>query len=342
MLIAGSVLAFSSCKKDKEQETVPTLTGSLSFEVNAYVAPNTTLNMKPSGVTHPEENGIGYYWKVTPGMEKADTTRFENGLDKNGKESDGSFSYTFKGDLKTYTITCTAFSKDYANSYATRSVTIVKPGLEGSLTGTGIKATDDSFEHKGVRYYYVSYNGLDWMRNNLADPDAGAPYSNIEIMNDILGRFYTHTEAETICPDGWRLPTDEEWAALASAINKEAQATDYEPIKNIAADFMADAKLNDNEMWEYWPEVGKITNKSGMAMVPAGYANLGEIKNGKYPSASFRGYNEYAAFWTADKVAGNGNMAYYRYLICDEPDMFAGKGEADSFGANVRCVRNSR
>ncbi len=342
LIIAGTILAFSSCKKEEEQETIPTLTGSLSFEVESYVSPNTVLKMKPSGVTHPDGKGIGYYWKVTPGMEKADTTRFETGLDEDGKQSDGSFTYTFKGDLQTYTVTCTAFAKGYANTYSTRYVALVKNGLDGSLTGTGIQASDDHIPGDGTKYYYVSHNGLDWMRNNLAETEAGAPYHNIEIMSDIFGRFYSHEEAVTACPDGWRLPTDKEWTELAASVNGKAEAAEYETIEDIAADFMADAQFNQNAMWEYWPEVGEITNSSKMAMIPAGYANLGKIKDGKYPSASFRGDTEYAAFWTADKVSGNESMAYYRYLICDEPDMFAGKGDTKSFGANVRCVRESK
>ena len=67
---------------------------------------------------------------------------------------------------------------------------------------------------------------------------------------------------------------------------------------------------------------------------------LTETSDGKYPYANFKGDYEYAAFWTAD-MAEEG-MAYYRYLICDQPDMQIGKGDVNTLGASVRCVRESK
>jgi uncharacterized protein (TIGR02145 family) len=84
-------------------------------------------------------------------------------------------------------------------------------------------------------------------------------------------------------------------------------------------------------MWQYWPAVGNITNKSGFSAIPAGFANL--------ESNIFSGQYEYATFWTATEVEGNSKEAYYRYIICDEPDVFTGKGNKQSFGASVRCIK---
>ncbi len=57
-----------------------------------------------------------------------------------------------------------------------------------------------------------------------------------------------------------------------------------------------------------------------------------------YESYEFKGLNEYAVFWTADKVEGK-NLAYYRYLICDQPNLYSGKADTKNFGAAVRCVK---
>lgn len=94
-------------------------------------------------------------------------------------------------------------------------------------------------------------------------------------------------------------------------------------------------------MWEYWPSVGKPSNKSGLCMIPTGYVNLGaQAQDGTYPNASFKGVYEYAAFWTADKT--DDGMAYYRYIFYDQPDMMIGTGDANAFGAAVRCVREAK
>ncbi len=338
LLIAGAVAALASCKdKEEDTEITPSLKGTLTFEIAQFIEPDQTIKMTPEGIEHPDGNGIGYYWKVTPGMDKADTVRLETGLAPDGKNSDGSFTYEFGDSLATYTVNCTGFAKGYSPKYATGYVTIVKQGLDGSITGTGIKAEDKHEPVDGIDYYYVEHNGLHWMRNNLANPSYGVPYANSAAMSNVFGRFYTYEEALTACPEGWSLPTDKEWRELAASLNKKAVAEEYSTIKSIARHLMADAKFNLETMWEYWPEVGEITNDGGMAMIPCGYADI----NGNQES-TFRGIFEYAAFWTKDLVADEPDMAYYRYLICDQPDMFISKGDIKSFGANVRCVRKAK
>ena len=78
--IAASICIIS-CKDDDETTVSPSLDGALAFNAPEYVSPNTTVKMVPSGVEHPEDEAIGYYWKVTPSMTKNDTTKFLNGLD---------------------------------------------------------------------------------------------------------------------------------------------------------------------------------------------------------------------------------------------------------------------
>jgi uncharacterized protein (TIGR02145 family) len=316
--IAASVCIIS-CKKDDETKVTPSLSGALSFSAPEYVSPNTTVTMTPSGVTHPKDEGLGYYWKVTPTKPKADTTRYENGLDKNGKPSDGSFTFTFSDTLQTCTISGYAYAKGY--SYAMKSVEciVVEGGIDRSITNLGL-ADKPSITVNGIVYPYVSIAGLDWLCRNIADKSAGAPYRNSEDMSDVFGRYYSFEEAQKICPEGWRLPTDAEWAAAAEAYDNKMAA------------LMGNAYFNGNLMWEYWPAVGDITNESGLSMIPAGYAMISS-------NTLFKGLNEYAAFWTADAVADEEGMAYYRYIICNQPEFMTGKGDTKTFGASVRCVR---
>jgi uncharacterized protein (TIGR02145 family) len=324
--IAASVCIIS-CKKDDETKVSPTLSGTLSFNVPEYVFPNTTVTMTPSGVTHPEDEGLGYYWKVSPTMPKADTTRYENGMDKNGKPSDGSFTFTFSDTLQTCTVSGYAYAKGYSYAMKSFECTVVEGGIDKSITNLGL-ADKPSITAGGIVYPYVTIAGLDWLCRNIADKSAGAPYRNSEEMSDVFGRYYSFEEAQTICPEGWRLPTDAEWEAAAEAYGNEMAA------------LMGNAYFNGDLMWEYWPAVGDITNESGMSMIPAGYAMLsGKDTDGYYTSAQFKGRNEYAAFWTADIVADEAGMAYYRYIICEQPEFQLGKADTKAFGANVRCVR---
>lgn len=349
MIIAIAAICIASCKKDDDTTSVsPTLDGKLAYYLPEYILPDTRIIMTPSGITHPEDNEVGYYWKVTPTMTKSDTTRYENGLDKNGNPSDGTFTHTFSDTLKTYTVTAYAYATGYTYSSMTKQTTVVKGGIDNSITNIDFSSMS-SVNIGGIDYPYVTINGTDWMCRNLSGTSEGAPYRNCKAMDDVLGRFYTYEEALNICPDGWHLPTEAEWIAMAGAIGAEKAET-YKTIEGVAAMLMGDAYFNDSKMWEYWPSTGKITNESGLSMIPAGYAMLGlknesasgnDFVDNSYPQAAFKGCLEYAVFWTADINPEDQEQAYYRYLICDQPDMMIAKGDIKTFGASVRCVRTN-
>ena len=131
--IIFAALAILSCKKD-EITTLPSLSGALEIKgIEAFIGTDKesrTITLKPYGAEHPEGKGIGYYWKVSPVMSSYDTTRFENGLNKNGQQSDGSFTYTIKDSLGTYSIYCYAYASGYYGLSAAEYVTVVRGGIQ--------------------------------------------------------------------------------------------------------------------------------------------------------------------------------------------------------------------
>lgn len=367
-----AVLATASCKDD-ENEVLPPMDGTLVIEgVEAYVNARTStreITLKPTGVTHPDGKGIGYCWKVTPGMKSYDTTRFENGLNMNNEASDGTFKYTLKDSVATYTIYCYAFADGYSSKSASAYSTVVRGGVQlspedpqVSITNTNILENGEPLA--GTDYYYVTDGERDWIASNLYE-EGGIAYLNYEALSDVLGRFYSYDEAKAICQslpanggNAWRLPTDEDWVNVVKSVTKDATgdftANVHEDIywdikKNgkpsLSSRLIANAEFNGTIMWEYWPAIGAITNTSGLAIIPIGYANLGvtpEISSKTaYPNALFEGEFELAVFWTADEVEGNSEMAYYRYINNQDPFFMSGKGYKETFGASVRCVRNS-
>ena len=349
-LLAGALLfSVSSCKDDDDKKTRPSLNGYLDFFVPAYVKPEAKITMTPKGVEHPEGEELGYYWKVVPTMTSYDTTRFENGLDRLGNPSDGSFTHTFSDTLKTYTVYAYAFAEGYTGSSNSDYCTVVSGGLEESITNLHIKRLASSKVAINEKtYYYVTLGSNDWMMTNMDDTKAGAPYYNCSAMSDVFGRYYSYEEALTICPEGWTLPTEADWVALAKVAGADKASEPYSNISGIARKIMGNAYFNDVRMWEYWPAVGDINNQTGMSVIPAGFAMLGSKSaspkedpniEGNYPNALFKGYMQYATFWTADVVAEEEGMAYYRYFICDQPNMMIGKADQKTFGASVRCIR---
>lgn len=342
LIIAAAALAAVSCKDDDEVN-INYMDGALSFELPEFIRPGQVLTLHPKGLSHPEDGEIGYCWKVSPSMSKNDTTRFLTGLDSQGKPSDGSFTHKFSDTLQTYTVYCIGFAKDYSGSSKSIMTTVVSPGPEKSITGTGINTAKDPYiKFNDTEYYYTTIGELDWFRHDMAYTDAGVPFRNSKAMDGVFGLYYSYEEALNACPEGWRLPTDADWASLGKALAGEGEddTVDYthKTVPGIAGKLLADADFNDVRMWEYWPSMGQITNESGLGMIPTGYANFGEADEKGNRTATFSGVYEYSAYWTAD--ASEDGKAYYRYIYCQYPDLLIGKADKTSFGAAVRCVRN--
>lgn len=369
-----AILSVLSCKKDKDQ-SLPSLDGSLKIiGTEAFISAESnttrTLNLTPKGGSNPNGGHVGYYWKVSPLMTSYDTTRFDNGLDKNGQASDGSFRYTIPDTLGTFTVYCYAYAPGFTGLSAAAYVTTVRGGFQVSpedpeTTLSNIDITAKGQKLAGTDYYYISDGTYDWIANNISDESKGAPFRGYDVMSDIFGRYYTYDEAKAVCEalpanggNNWRLPSDEDWVNLVKSIAADAKgsfkAEVHEDIfwnikengsPSLASRLMADGYFNGVQIGTYWPAIGLLENTSGMSIIPVGYSNLGvtpEIKSkSAYPDAQFEGEYEFAAFWTSDEVAGDTDKAYYRYIHCKGPHLMVTKGYKESFGASVRCVRES-
>ena len=384
IFVAAAILSIISCNKDEDTTVSPSLEGSLKIVgAKTFIGADKTsrtITLKPSGGVHPEGKTLGYYWKVSPVMTSYDTTRYENGLNKKGEESDGTFTYEIKDSLGTYTIYCYAYASGYTGLSTYAYTTVVRGGvqpegsdIEVSITNTGV--ADSCTPIEGTDYYYTTIGNYDWTANNMADKTLngtpmGVSFINYDVMSDVYGRYYSYNEAKQLCAnlpsDGnpWRLPTDKDWVNLVKDITTDAKgdftADEHQDIywnnktnvtPSLGARLIADGYFNDEKLWDFWPEMGEPENTSRMSVIPVGYANLGVYTDvplkSNYPTALFKGIYEFATFWTSDEVEdndgveGNSPQAYYRYLFTKNPHLMIGKGYKDTYGASVRCVRNS-
>ena len=105
----------------------------------------------------------------------------------------------------------------------------IRPSAQGEFTDV----------RDGNSYKWIRIGDLEWMTSNLK---YGDPYyerlfdgvfagnygpqtvtsqygdDDLEADYDKHGNLYTWEEANTLCPDGWRLPTDEDWKNLERAL----------------------------------------------------------------------------------------------------------------------------
>ena len=366
VILTLGLLASLACKKEEETTSYPSLEGNISIvglEEFVEASDDRVILLKPSGAVHPEGKEMGYCWKVTPGMDKFDTTRFENGLNREGTPSDGSFGFKIKDlSLETYTVYCYAFASDYSSTYAVGYTTLVKAGPNGSIQNTGVYENTEEVEEDNS-YRYVTIGNTDWINMNIYEDTSysGVAFRNANVMSNIFGQYYNYADAVSACnsigENDWHLPTENDWIEMVKwAVKDNTNAPEIKPFSNIywdkelngtptlASQLMADGYFNSEVMWAYWPAVGDITNRTGLAFIPTGYANLGITPSVKssYPDACFEGLFDYAVFWTASEVEGEEDMAYYRYVYGYEPHLMIGKGNKESFAASVRCVRNRK
>jgi uncharacterized protein (TIGR02145 family) len=82
-------------------------------------------------------------------------------------------------------------------------------------------------ERDGKKYVYTQIDEQIWMAENLNYDICGSKCSGADTNTetcDKYGRLYNWPMALTICPDGWHLPSYEEWMALIDYAGGEATA----------------------------------------------------------------------------------------------------------------------
>lgn len=365
IFIAAAVIAAISCKKDEETELLPSLNGSLTFSLPEYIASldsegeQVKFSVTPKGVSHPEGKPLGYYWKLTPPTDNEDTGNDTIYLSNGGYDPTGKTELVFKDSLYTCTIVCGAFADGYYSTTGTRYATIVKGGINGTITLAGFGGPYINQDQTNDEYTVIG--NYRWMRRNLPPKDGyGLSFKSCDAMADVYGGYFTYAEYEKaendgkrLCPEGWDLPDDAAWRDLGAALSAEEseEPGELSAISGIAGKMMVNARFNadvkhpedkDEEyiMWEYWPDV-EITNSSFLSVIPTGYASsMSRQFSGAYEP--LRDRMHYAAFLTADEVMEEGNptgQVYYRYIIENSPDLHIGKGDKNSFAASVRCVQ---
>ena len=178
----------------------------------------------------------------------------------------------------------------------------ILPAIKPEATGT---FTDSD----GTEYPWVRYNGLDWMAANYK---GGTPYYEItdewgyaliatteeSISNvETYGNLYSYDDAVNLAPEGWRLPTDEDWQKLEQA-------------------FGMDANTTQQIGWRGSP-VGELLQQnesgSGMNLLLSGCISL---QASSLVSLKFRYLHVFGYYWssTLEETNAAGRVAYYRRI----------------------------
>lgn len=131
-----------------------------------------------------------------------------------------------------------------------------------------------------------------------------------------FGALYNWYAVNTgnLCPEGWHVPTDEEWATLIEYLDPKNQL-DGGGLKETGT--------------THWGEPNKgATNESGFTALPGGFRN----PNGVFERMGFEG-----SWWTSTQYASL--YAWYWNMYNNYTTVYRNKNDKN-FGASVRCLKD--
>lgn len=177
------------------------------------------------------------------------------------------------------------------------------------LTATAFATGEFTDDRDGTTYRTVTADGLTWMADHLryaTDNSVVDP----ERPDASWGRLYRWLDATTACPDGWRLPTDDEFTAFEASLGLRR----------------AGARMKNDTGWDRHNGVdGNGSNSAGFNALPAG----------RVDDVNYEGQGYVVGMWTSTEVSEATAMAHE--LVGDSTDPFAIE-RLKVFATSVRCV----
>jgi len=141
------------------------------------------------------------------------------------------------------------------------------------------------------------------------------------------GHLYNHFAIEDInqlAPEGWHIPSDEEWKTLEKTIGMSSQQADA-----LAWRGTNEGEILMNKALVGWPQASLAFGSDlyGFAALPGGC----RLQNGFTNTEK-----NTAFFWSS---SADGNQAWYRYLDAQKKTIFR-QQTYRSYGMSIRCIKD--
>jgi len=167
----------------------------------------------------------------------------------------------------------------------------------------------------------TGYSGSEWAQ---LETGAYAVYDDDPANSKTYGRlynWYTVDDDRGVCPEGWHVPSDDEWTVLS----------DYLGGTSVAGGKMkSTGTIGDGDgLWNYYSDeiTEEATNESGFTALPAGYRST---NYGYYGGMGSFGY-----FWSSSEYGSN--YAWSRGLSYGSSTVFR-SNYYKHYGFSVRCL----
>lgn len=213
--------------------------------------------------------------------------------------------------------------------------------------------TDNVFtdSRDGKQYHFVTLGLQTWMAENLtylpavSPPTSGSEDSPHYYVYDYYGSsqaeaklsphyssegtLYNWRAAKISCPDGWHLPSDDEWNVLTDYL-----ITNGFGYENSGSDI--GKSMASTSGWTSAPATGTIGNDQGTNNSSGFEAFPNGIRQ-PYDGGAFEPYGADATFWSS--TTASVVKAWYRHLHTEQAGLYRYPNYI-SFGFAVRCVKD--
>ncbi|MFA8434967.1 MAG: FISUMP domain-containing protein [Marinifilaceae bacterium] len=252
----------------------------------------------------------------------------------------------------TYTVNLEVKDASEAFGTSTKTVTVSDgdtPIIKGSFTDS----------RDGKTYQTVTIGNQTWFAENLAYEipgkhitkdslwkinrtyDGWCYYDNDKSNGSKYGILYQWEAAKAACPEGWHLPTTQEWQVLvdhlvSNGYNYDGSVEDSKVGKSISATYG----------WQPSEEIGTVgydqetNNRSGFSALPGG----SRVNSGPFMTGPTGEYKKYSAYWW---TSGERVRPYYGtiggeyiFLKYEHYTPVVSMVQHKSFGYSVRCIKN--
>ncbi len=170
----------------------------------------------------------------------------------------------------------------------------------------------------GQSYKTVRIGNLNWMAENLNYESENSYCFDDKAINCVkYGRLYLGKTVVDVCPAGWRLPTEAEWAELISLAGGSKHAG---------------KSLKSKKGWLYG---GNGSDDVGFSALPAGI---------RYENGLYANRESYAGFWSSSEDKGRDASSSYEFFSMNLryfDDHAKLDGEYRRRWQSVRCVQHS-
>lgn len=321
-----SFLFFSCTKENKHSKSLPIVSTNQVSDLNSF-------SVKAGGnVT--SDNGFyvlakGVCWSLSS------NPTLEDNFTEDGNDL-GSFTSTVTGLEGGKTYYLRAYATNNKGTAYGNNISFNTPSSQGTVT-----------DKEGNVYSTIVIGSQTWMAENLRStkysdgssiPQDGYYFYNNDISNkNTHGVLYTWDIAmkgeaasnsvpsnrQGVCPQGWHIPSDEEWKILEQFIGMPQSELNNSGLRGTNQG--GKLKSTNSQMWV--SPNSDATNQFGFNAFASGF-----YFNGAFYSL---GYN--SIFWSTS--INNSNTSWFRTLSNDNGKIIRGNNNKQN-GFSVRCVKN--